>query len=153
MKHAIIDFEVDPNRSAGPLRFGMTAAQVRAQLGSQAGAGEPSTPRDTFGDLGIRVHYGPHDLAEAFEFRGPASPTFQGRPLLRQRFADLEAWLLSIDPGLKLEHSGLTSLRFGIRLYAASARKSPSFPVESVTVFAPEYGRRYIASILPPPPR
>jgi len=125
---------------------------VRAELISQAGARAPSLPRDTFGDLGIRVHYGPRDRAEAFEFRGPISPTFEGRPLLRQRFGDLEAWLLSLDPGAKLEHSGLTSIQFGIRVYAASARRHPGAPVEVVTVFGADYARRFLLSIVPPPP-
>ncbi len=146
MRQSIIAFEVLPNESAGPLRFGMTPEQVERRLG----AGAPTLPMDTFPPLGLRVHYGPDSMAEAFEFTGPASPIFLGQELLRRRIGDLEAWLASIDPGIKLDHSGVTSLRFGLRLYAASARRHPGASVESVTVFAPKYGGRYLVSVVPP---
>jgi hypothetical protein len=146
MRHCIVAFEVLPNESAGPLRFRMTQEQVERRLG----AGAPTLPRDTFTRLGLRVHYGPDSLAEAFAFTGPASPVFLGQDLLRRRIGDLEAWLASIDPGIKLDHSGVTSLRFGLRIYAASARRHPHAVVESVTVFAPEHGRRYMVSVMPP---
>jgi len=146
MKRSFVAFEVVPNESAGPIRFGMVPQQVEHRLG----AGAPTLPRDTFPSLGLRVHYGPESKAEAFEFTGPASPVFLHQELLRRRVGDLEAWLASVDPGVRLDHSGVTSLRFGLRLYAASARRHPHAIVESVTVFAPEYGRRYILSVVPP---
>ncbi len=151
MKDAALEFPINPYQSAGAIRFGMPAAQVRALLDSRLEETNPPAYRDAFDELGIRVHYAPSDAAEAIEFRGPAFPTFQGRRLLNQRYGDLEAWFASLDTGLKREHSGLTSLEFGIRLFAPSARKRPEALIEVVTVFEADYVRRYIMSIMPPP--
>jgi hypothetical protein len=107
---------------------------------------------DEFRTLGIRVHYSSAGLAEAFEFRGPARPMLEGRNLLGQRYAELEDWLRSVDGGLKLEHSGLSCMMLGIRLYAASARRIREVPIEVVTVFGRDYRRRYMESLMPPPP-
>ena len=89
--------------------------------------------------------------AEAVELRGPARPTLDGRQLLGHPHGPLETWFSSLDPAVKLEHSGLTSMGIGIRLYAASARRLPNTPVEVVTAFDRDYCRQYIASIVPPP--
>jgi len=153
MTDPALKFEIKPYESAGSIRFGMTSDDVRALL--QAGRVHESRPVlcDTFETLGMRIHYRLPDSVEAIEFRAPACPVFDGRTLLQQRYGDVEPWLRSMDPGVKLDHSGLTSDRFGIRLYASSARNNPDARVEVVTVFERAYYTRYIASILPPPPR
>ncbi len=149
-----LHFDITPYESAGSIRFGMTSEQVRAHLQTNGGAHTRySELCDTFDELGMRVHYRLPGAVEAIEFRSPARPVLDGRPLLQQRYGDLEPWLRSLDPSVKLDHSGLTSDRFGIRLYASSARNNPDAPVEVVTVFERAYYTRYIASILPPPPR
>lgn len=152
MSTSALAFGIKPYDSVGPISFGATSAQVRAELAPHAPVREPTACCDRFPTLGIRVHYAADNAVEAIEFRGPARPTLEGRPLLRERYGVLEAWLVSLDAGVKLEHSGLASLQLGIRLYAASARRTPDAPVEVVTVFGKDYCRRYIASI-PPPPR
>lgn len=147
-------FEIMPYQAGGAIRFGMTSSQVRQVLHTDPRPRPPASPAgaDNFDQLGIRVYYRLPDSVEAIEFNSPACPTLHGRPLLRQRYGDLESWIQSMDPGTKLEHSGLTSNALGIRLYASSARRNPDAPVESVTVFEKDYYRRYIESILPPPP-
>ena len=152
MQPSTIQFAITPYESVGPLHFGMSAAQVREQLDSPDVAREPATPCDSFPELGIRVYYNVHGEAEAIELRGPAQPSLQGRLLLGQPHGPLENWFKTFDPNLKLEHSGLTSMETGIRLYAASARRVPSTRVEVATVFGRDYFRTYLASIVPPPP-
>jgi hypothetical protein len=152
MLPAAPSFEISPYEAGGAIRFGMTASQVYDALRSQPAPRPNGSPADTFEHLGIRVYYRLPDTVEAIEFKAPALPTLQGRRLLRQRYGDLESWIRSLDPAVKLEHSGLTSDRLGLRLFASSARHNPDAPVESVTVFERDYYRRYIASILPPPP-
>jgi hypothetical protein len=153
MPRSVLQFDIKPYESAGSIRFGMTAGEVRAVLQSSGSHDRYSTLCDRFEELGMRVHYRLPDVVEAIEFRLPACPVFDGRRLLLQRYGDMEPWLRSLDPGVKLDHSGLTSDRFGMRLYASSARNNPDAPVEVVTVFEQAYYQRYIASILPPPPR
>jgi hypothetical protein len=155
MVHSDLQFEITPYESAGSIRFGMTSDEVRAQLQINGGAPQEKQPVlcDTFEELGMRVHYRLPGAVEAIEFRSPARPVLEGRQLLLQRYGDLESWLRALDPGVKLDHSGLTSDRLGIRLYASSARNNPDAPVEVVTVFERAYYTRYIASILPPPSR
>lgn len=153
MNLAAQQFEITPCEAAGAVRFGMLAAQVREQLGSTTTSPNRELPYDLFRNLGIRVHYGPSAGVEAIEFLGPAFPTLHGRRLLRQRYGELEHWIRTLDPNVKLEHSGLTSNLLGVRLYATSARNNPDAPVEVVTVFDKDYYRRYMESIVPPPPR
>ena len=133
----------------------MPASQVRQELNSRVmrvNASAAGLPCDAFQDLGIRVHYRHPDAVEAVEFGGPACPTFEGRPLLRKRYCEIEPWIQSLDPGVKLEHSGLTSNKFGFGIYAPSARKNGDAPVEVVTVFERDYYRRYMETIRPPAP-
>jgi hypothetical protein len=153
MTRSALQFEIKPYESAGSIRFGMTSSEVRALL--QAGGAQGSLPPlcDTFEHLGMRIHYRLPDAVEAVEFRAPACPVFDGRQLLHQRYGDIEPWLRSLDSGAKLDHSGLTSDLLGIRLYASSASRNPDARIEVVTVFERAYYTRYIASILPPPPR
>lgn len=150
MTTSAIEFEIRPYEAAGPIAFGMTAEQVRTQLASHGVVHDRMY--DEFRALGIRVHYSSSGTAEAFEFRGPARPTLDGHNLLGQSYSELEDWLRSIDGGLKLEHSGLSCMMLGVRLYAASARRIREVPIEVVTVFGRDYRRRYMESLMPPPP-
>ncbi|MCU0690864.1 MAG: hypothetical protein MUF54_05620 [Polyangiaceae bacterium] len=146
-----LSLEITPYEAVGSLRFGMTAPQIVSELAPHRSTREGACVCARFEDLGVRVYYGRNGGLEAVELRAPAQPTLSQQPLLGQTYRSLEAWLGSVEPNLKLEHSGLTSIELGIRLYAASARRFPDTPVEVVTVFARDYYRQYIASITPPP--
>ena len=123
---------------------------IRTELEGSHVTREPNTPCDHFEDIGIRVFYAVDGSTEAIELRPPARPVLEGQALLGTPYRPLEAWFApSIQP-IKLEHSGLTSMALGVRLYAASAKRLPDSPVEIVTIFARAYYHRYIASILPP---
>lgn len=145
-----LELNIEPYEAVGSIRFGMTASQVRGELAEHRVEREPNTPCDRFEDVGIRVYYAADGTTEAVELRPPARPLLDGRALLGTPYRPLEAWLSTLDGAVKLEHSGLTSMAFGIRLYAASAKRLPDSPVEVVTVFARAYYQKYIASILPP---
>lgn len=150
MTTSAIEFEIRPYESAGPIAFGMAMDQVRAMLAPHPVIRDRSS--DEFRTLGIRVHYSSAGTTEAFEFRAPARPTLDGHNLLGQSYGELEQWLASVDGGLKLEHSGLSCMMLGIRLYAASARRIREVPIEVVTVFGRDYRRRYMESMIPPAP-
>lgn len=144
-----LELEIVPYESVGLIRFGMSSLEVRQELRGHALTREEAGT-DSFVDLGIRIHYGANGGAEAVEMCKPAQPTFEGRPLLGVASGVLEAWFGGLDDRIKLEHSGFTSSEFGIRAYAASARRHPNAAVEVVTVFARDFFRQFLLSVVPP---
>jgi hypothetical protein len=139
-----MEFEITPYVGVGPIALGMTRSEVRRRLEapvepfmkSQTGA----APTDAFDTLGIHAHYDSDERCEAVEFgRLLTRPTFRGQQLLGQPFAEIHAWLQTIDPDVDSDSSGLTSLTFGFGLYAPSALDDPQSPIEGVIVFKRGY--------------
>jgi hypothetical protein len=139
-----MEFEITPYVGVGPITFGMTRAEVRRRLDAPVDsfmkAPTSLAPADAFDTLGIHVHYDADDRCEAVEFgRLLTIPTFRRQPLFGQSFAEIERWLRMIDPDVRSDLSGLTSLKFGFGLYAPSALHEPQSPVEGVIVFRRGY--------------
>jgi len=139
-----MEFEIVSYSGAGPIVFGMTREIVRQRIEAPAESFMKSpnsaAPADAFDSLGLHVHYDADERCEAIEFHGSmASPTFRNQQLLGQPFATIERWLRAIDPDLQTDSTGLTSLLFGLGLYAPSVTYDPHSPVEGVIVFRRGY--------------
>jgi hypothetical protein len=135
-----MEFEIVPYVGVGPISFGMTRAEIRKVLAAPVESFK-KTPTsavaaDAFGTLGFHVHYDSNDRCKAVEFgRVENNPTFRGRKFSGQSFAETKRWLQELDPDIRIDSSGLRSLKFGFGLYAPSASQDPQAPVEGVIVF------------------
>jgi hypothetical protein len=104
---ASVKFVVDPLKGVGPIRFGMTRAEVEQVMGKTPERDEkgryPIALYDYFQDDGVFVFYDPTDhaiAAEFFEFgelECPPDGTF-ARP-----FDDVLAWVKRRDPNVVIE--------------------------------------------------
>jgi hypothetical protein len=133
-----MDFEISPHIGVGPLRFGMTPAEVRGALDSPSELTDKSrsqTPTDYFSGLGLFAYYKDSGICRAIEFGGPATPTYRGRSILRQPYSEIEHWVRSIDPGFIRDIAGFKTHRFGFGVYAPASHHAPQLPIESVIVF------------------
>jgi hypothetical protein len=137
-----MDFEIKPYTGAGPIAFGLSVDEVRKILREPVEESDKSStaiPADFFRSLGIFVYYKEPGICEAVEFGGPESPTFRGQHFLERPYREMEGWIKTLDPEVLLEAAGLTSHKFGIGLYAPSARKEPDRPIEGIIVFDKGY--------------
>lgn len=128
---------------AGPLTFGMTREEVRAAMHekprSYLKSATSEFPTDTFVSGTVHAYYRAPGVLQAIEFYGPANPTFSGVSLVGKPFAEVQAWFESLDHALLLNPAGFTSKELGIGVYAPSAYKDPTDPVESVIAFEKGY--------------
>ena len=139
-----MEFDIKPYTGVGPIEFGMTRVDVRRQLNAPVDAfrktATSTTLTDAFDTLGLHVYYDLEDRCEAVEFYGPLTlPTFRGRKLLTQPFADTKVWLQSFDSEIRFESGTLISYAFGFGLYAPSALHDSRSLVEAVIVFKRGY--------------
>lgn len=137
-----MEFDIKPYVGVGPIVFGMSVQKVHVLLRTQAEVVDKSgsgIPADFFRELGIFVYYRQPGLCEAVEFGGTASPTLRNQHFLGRPYAEIEQWVRLLDPEVTVDPSGLTSYKFGFGLYAPSASKDPSLPVEGVIVFEKGY--------------
>ena len=138
-----MDFEIHEHEGAGPIRFGMTRAQIRQILNVPV-TSFLKTPTsamltDAFDRLGLHVHYAPSGVCDAIEMATPANAKFREEKLIGRSFNELRHLFESFDNRVTLDKTGLTSFSLGIGLYAPSAAKAPHSPVEGVIVFAKDY--------------
>jgi len=134
---------IEPYVSFGPLKLGMTRAEVRSSISATAEAfrklpGDAALS-DAFGSEGIYVYYDKDDVCEAVEVAAPSVPVLLGQHLVGRPFNRVREWFEKNDPGTAVDSAGLTSPKFGVGIYAPSALKDPADPVESVMVFREGY--------------
>jgi hypothetical protein len=134
-------FMIRPNQGVGDIVFGMTQLEVRSTMKEEPHPKRTDSvvPADFFSRYGMLVHYANDGIVEAVEMGSPATPTLLGKTLIGAPFEEVHRWLRSLDPGLQCDEAGLTSLRFGVGLYAPRAMKSPRDVIEGVIVFRPGY--------------
>ena len=130
----------------GPLRLGMTRADIHRLLGEEATSFRRAPtiipdeiPQDRYANRGIFIDYSPLGLCRSIEFAGPAAPSWRGEPLLGRPYREVRALFTVWDPALKEDGAGFTSLELGIGVYAPVAKDHPDDPVEGVIVFEKGY--------------
>lgn len=142
-----MNLPIEPYVGVGPIRLGMTRAQVRAVVPSPAHefmlSPQSPSPTDAFDELGIHVEYSAQDVCEAVEMFKITSPTLFGRTLMGEDFEKLVLWLREMDPALEIDRAGLISKVLGIALYAPAGPDEPHKPVEAVLVFRRNYYEDY----------
>jgi len=143
-------FVIDPYVGAGPLRLGATVDEVRSRISEAPKTFMKSPlsqhPTDAFLGVGVHAYYRQSGTCEAFEFHKPAVVLFTTQ-LLGRPFGQLLSWFTSIDPDVQAKPSGLTSLKYGVGLFAPSAQKAPAEPTQGVIVFAKGYYEAAKASL------
>jgi hypothetical protein len=137
------ELQITPYVGIGPIRFGISKAEVRASLAVPVREFRktPSAvmPTDAFPSLGLHIYYKLPGLCEAVEAADPAKPTLFGKDLIAQPFNMLHEWLRELDEEIKVDETGLTSLRFGVGFFAPGLKSDPAALVEAVIVFEKRY--------------
>ena len=143
-----MEWKIESLQSVGPVRFGMSRAEVRSAVHAPFREVRKSVTVptiDVFETLLLHVHYGADGGAEFVEFGGgDATPVFGGRNLLKASFQDLRAWLRTMDPHLEEEEgAGLRSRKLGVALYAPAGDEEPERLPEGASAFAAGYYERH----------
>jgi len=111
---------ITPYVSAGPIRFGMSRADVRDAMGytpREFHKTRQSTQKtDAFDKDGINVFYGDNGSVNAVEFNGPAKPELNGITFLGMSEKAVKSWLDENDRNAQddLPETGWTSTKFGL---------------------------------------
>ena len=128
---------------AGPIRFGMTAAEVRRVVGTAYSTFKKTAASkmltDAFHSEGIHVYYKEPGVCEAIEFGKPSRPTFRGTEMLGKPYDEVRAFLTTLDQEVEEDGAGLIAFSLGLGVYAPSAAKDVKLPVEGVSVFEKGY--------------
>jgi hypothetical protein len=133
--------ELEPYAGVGPLRLGMTKHEVHSMFGTQAQSFQKSdenVPSDLIDDS-VCVYYDDDGRVESIEIAAPQVPVFKGHAFLGRPFSEIRAWLEALDPELAVDGAGADAPTLGISVYAPSALKEPSEPVEAVMIFRRGY--------------
>ena len=135
--------EIIPYEGIGPLRFGMSKSEVRAALGApfrefKKTLEAPATS-DAFHTMGVYVYYKPTGACEAVEVASPSQATLFGKQLVGEIFEVLQKWFRELDPEVEMDDAGMTSLRFGVGIYAPRLKEGSSVPVEGAIAFERGY--------------
>jgi hypothetical protein len=132
-------FTVDRHLGAGPLRFGMTRAQVRTAV---ADAFETLQRRpdanlaDHFDAAGVFAYYTDEGRLEAAEFCRPARVQADGLDLLNTPVDHLIRTYGREDAALEIDGAGFVSRHGGVGAYTGGEFTAPP---ECVIVFRPGY--------------
>lgn len=139
---------------AGSIRFGMLRQEVRSLFTGPARSVSSTmyTPveRDQFVVAGTVVEYDTNGRCVFVEVGMEADPRFMGRQLVSVPYRQIAAWFREMDPDIEEDGAGLISRRYGIALYAPSAKKDPDEPVEAAAAFVRGYYDRP-APVVPVP--
>jgi hypothetical protein len=138
------EWEILPHEGVGPIRFGMSAEQVRTAVGAPVTTFMKTPlaelPTDSFDELGLHVYYRRPGLCDFVEFYGPPGPHIRGMSFLSRPLSEVWEWLQGADPGAEVEPGeGLTSHILGIAIYAPAAVDDPDPIVEGVAIFEQGY--------------
>lgn len=136
-----MQFIIDPYIGAGNLALGMTDMQI-AEIMKQV----PRKFRkfktdelltDAF-DI-CYVYYKIPNNCEAIEFFGQAEVIFMGKNLLSEPYEKIKELFLKFDKSTECDSAGLTSLKYGIGVYAPFAHDEPLNNPEAIIVFEKGY--------------
>ncbi len=138
-----MDFEIKPLQGAGLLRFGMSVAEVRSQLGenwkSFKKTPNSAFPCDHFLDFQVFAYYKFPGVLEALEFYDSANPLLNGQQLINVAAGAVKKILENFDQALELDSDGIISHSLGVGIYAPGWDAELTETVESVIVFEDGY--------------
>ena len=131
-------YTIEPYTGIGPVRLGMTMAEVRNALNEtpipffKSPNSELAT--DDFRKAGMHVFYKPPGVCKAVECFDPdANPTLFDQRIFGRPYTEVLDWLKQLDPSLLIQSDGCTSFELGIGLYV------PDESIESMIVFERDY--------------
>jgi hypothetical protein len=117
-----MEYEIETFVGAGPIRFGMTAQEVRKELPGPMRSFKRTTnvvvPSDHFTELGVIVNYEPTGGVSSIEFSRPSNPTFRGHSFLNETVDQARSFLRLSDPTIEVSSDGVTSHVLGLGFYA-----------------------------------
>jgi hypothetical protein len=157
VKRSTSGWQIVSNISIGPVRFGMTRADVRTAIGVKANPFKKTADSESLTDaftLGgtrvageaaranadhVHVYYDAADRCALVEVSaaGLGGPELDGRGFVNRPYERALAWVRDRDPDVVIDTAGLRSAALGIALYA------PADKVESVAAFAASYWAHY----------
>ncbi len=136
-----MEFIINPYVGAGKILLGMSSQEIQDILSFKPERFKKSEDDDCDTDAfeWCHVYYKKPGVCEAIEFFEPAKVIFMGQNLIGRPFIDLKKLFGELDESIELDESGLTSYKYGIGIYAPSAKNKPSDPVEGAIVFEKGY--------------
>ena len=145
-KRSTDGWQIVTHVSIGPVKFGMSRAEVAKAIGSKAdpkksvAAGvENKAPMDVFkvGASVVHVYYTAEERAEYVEIvaEGLGGPELDGRGFLNRPYDRALAWAKERDPNLISDGTGLRSDRLGLGLYV----ENPDEKIKGIGAAAPNY--------------
>lgn len=142
-----MEFPILSYIGAGPLRFGMSIAEIRAAIDCPVKPflkGPNAVMFTAFSPVCVHAYYKPPGLCEALEFGLPSVPTLTGKRLLGVSTAEVQRVLRELDPQLQSDEDGVgfTSYALGVAIYSPAHLEFPDAPVEGVFVFERGYYER-----------
>ncbi len=132
-----MEFLINPYQSAGDLVLGMTDKEIQAVLGAPKDIkiqGWDNTQIHTFDQC--YVYFDGNNICEAIELFKPAEVLFDSKNLLSEPYNAIREEFAIRDKQLEHDEVGLTSIKYGIELYAPYSDDEPTHPAESVIVFS-----------------
>lgn len=136
-----MEFEIKPYVGAGKILLGMTSEKIQEVMAEEPDKFKKSNEDEYDSDM-FKVffaYYKKPGVCNAIEFYGEANVTLNGKIMIGRPYADVQDMFKEIDDSLELDGAGLTSLKYGVGIYASGAKKNPLDPVESVIVFEKGY--------------
>lgn len=140
-----IIFEVDPYTRIGEIYFSMHMDKVRKIYSSfehYAGKnifGNIIPDRDYFSEIGVTVEYDRSGKVSFVEIDSRCKVYLKGFSLFDHSFESIFQWLGSVDKAIVQQEDGLTSLEFGISIYAPDHFECATAPPKLVSAFEKNY--------------
>lgn len=134
---------IDPFVGFGPIKFGMTPAEVRHALSiphsSFMKTPMSQFPTDAFDSIGVHVGYDKAGMCEAIEVFDPGQAMHNGVNLVGSRYADVQASFLLLDREMKIDETGFSSIGTGVSVYAPDKDEDGDARCASVLIFREGY--------------
>lgn len=134
---------ITPDRRIGPVRIGMTRAEIRAVLAGPVDVFRRNafadTETDYFTSIGIQVDYDQRGICNLITATEEAEPRYENNLLVGIPIGDCKECLDKYDPDIETEDSGFRSKKLGIGVYAPNGMLNTDDLVEAIYIFADGY--------------
>lgn len=130
-----------PYGSIGKLKLGMTSEEIELIMGITPTKFKrvPTQKYDADKYPEFFVYYKKGGGCQAIEFFSPAEIIFQNKNLFQLSFKENKDFFQEIDKNIIVDNEGLTSLKYGIGLYAPFAEETPEEIPEGIIIFEKGY--------------